>query len=88
MDMGTCRDRAVEEKEGLNMAISDIPQRESDRIVYQHIKEGKLMTAAELREKTGFDKYKVQSCLLRLYHNGYIEIASRDRKKASTWRVK
>ena len=70
------------------MAITEVPQRESDRTVYLLIKEGRVMTAAELRERTGFTKGQMQSCLMRLYHNGYIEIASRDRKKASTWRVK
>ena len=70
------------------MSITSVPQKEQDRVIYNLILEGKIMTAAELREKSGFTKGQIQSSLVRLSQNGYIEIANKDRKRASTWRVK
>ena len=70
------------------MTLTILSQKEQDRVVYMAIKEGRTMTAAEIREKTGFDRRQIQSSLLKLYHNGYITIAVRDRKKASVWKIK
>ena len=69
------------------MSLPGMPQKEEDKKIYLLIKEGRMMTAAELRERTGYSKGQVHSSLMKLYHNGYIIIAKRDTKKGCMWKV-
>ena len=66
------------------MSQPHTPPKENDRLVLELIQEGREMTAAEIRAKTGMTKGKVQSALMRLHQNGYIRMVRKE-KNGRVW---
>ena len=54
------------------MPKNDLPREEKARAVYLLILEDRGMTAAELRERTGYTQGEIISCITRLHNAGFI----------------
>lgn len=81
---------AVLEEGGRVTAAVKIPQREKERGVYLAVREGGEMTAADMRERTGYTGSEIRSCIQRLRQAGLIEAVGRigNGRHGKIWRAK